>query len=44
MVLSVLAAAGNWVAAGSTLAALGGVGVATFVLLRTGGKPRRPLL
>jgi hypothetical protein len=28
---------------GATLASLGGVVVATFVLLRTGGKPRRPL-
>ena len=42
MVLSVLAAAGNWVAVGATLAALGGVVVATFVLLRTGGNPPTP--
>ena len=41
MVLSLLAAAGNWVAVGATLAALGGVVVATFVLIRPWGRPRR---
>jgi hypothetical protein len=43
MVLSVLAAAGNWFAVSATLAALGGVVVATFVMLRPWGRPRRRL-
>ena len=43
MVLSGLAAAGNWVAVSATLASLGGVGVATFVVLRPRRGPRQRL-
>jgi hypothetical protein len=43
MVLSMLAASENWVAVSATLASLGGVVVAIFVMLHPGGRPRRRL-
>jgi hypothetical protein len=43
MVLSVLAAAGNWFAVSATLVALGGLVVATYVMLRPRVGPRRRL-
>jgi hypothetical protein len=43
MELSVLAATGHWFAVSATLVALGGVVVATFVMLRPRGRQRRRL-
>ena len=41
--LSVLAATGNWFAVSATLVALGGVVVATYVMIRPRGRQRRRL-